>query len=163
MPAAVKDQLMEVVGTMTSCGYIALEEADKIPVVKGQKAGIVYGPLKAFPIHADLIIVWLTPRRAMLFLESVGKCRWTEASPAAVFGRPACVALSVAFEQSRPTLSLGCMGMRTFTEVSQDRLLAVIPGKKIVEFVRSLRPTLDANENMRTVYEIHKGKFAEVR
>jgi len=41
MPGAVKDQLMEVVGTMTSCGYIALEEAEKIPAVKGQKAGIV--------------------------------------------------------------------------------------------------------------------------
>lgn len=154
---------MEVVGVMTGCGCIALEEADKIPAVKGQKAGIVYGPLKAFPIHADLILVWLTPRQAMLFSESVGKCRWTEASPATVFGRPACAALSVAFEQSQPTLSLGCMGMRTFTEIRQERLLAVIPGKKIVEFVDSLRPTLDANEKMRTFYKIRKGKFAEVR
>ncbi len=107
MPSAVKDQLMDVVGTMTSCGYIALEEVQKIPTVKGQKAGIVYGPLKAFPIHADVILVWLTPRQAMLFSESVGKCRWTEAAPAAVFGRPACAALAVAFEQSQPALSLG--------------------------------------------------------
>ncbi len=55
------------------------------------------------------------------------------------------------------------MGMRTFTEISQDRLLAVIPGKKIGEFVDSLQPTLAANENMRTFYENHKGKFAQVR
>jgi uncharacterized protein (DUF169 family) len=67
----------------------------------------------------------------------------------------------VAFEQTHPTLSLGCIGMRTFTGIREDRLLAVLPGResKLQEFLDALGRTLKANETMRIHYEEHKASF----
>lgn len=160
LPDAVKQNLMDVVQTMFGCNYLSRDEPDKIPGVRKEKTGIVYGPLRDFPLAPDLILLWLTPRQAMLYSEAVGTCRWTQATPTAVFGRPACAALPVALQQSECALSLGCTGMRTFTEISEDRLLAVIPGDKAQEFLTALESTVASNETMRSFYEEHKRQFA---
>ncbi len=160
MPEAVQRELRELAQKMVGCGYIAPEEPEKLPALKKKKSGIVYGPLRDFPLEPDLILVWLTPRQAMLYAEAARTCRWTEALPTPTWGRPACAALPVTAERAQPVLSLGCMGMRTFTEVGGDRLLAVLPGEKARDFLEALRSTLEANETMRLFYEGHKAKFA---
>jgi uncharacterized protein (DUF169 family) len=160
MPQEVQEQLMGMVQMMTGCGYISPEEAAKIPSINKKKKGIIYGPLKDFPVKADLVLMWLTPRQAMLFSEASGTCRWTEDIPTAALGRPACAALPVAFGASQSTLSLGCAGMRTFTDISEDRLLAVIPEEKIEEFLGALETNFNANQTMQAFYQDHKGKFA---
>lgn len=160
MPTNVQENLMGVVQKMFGSGYLSPEETAKIPSVKKKKSGIVYGPLKDFPIEPDLILMWLTPRQAMLYSEAAGTCRWTEELPTAVFGRPSCAALAVAFEHPQSTLSLGCAGMRIFTEISEDRLLAVLRASKAQEFVKALESVAEANVTMRTFYEDHKGQFA---
>jgi len=160
MPEAVQRELMGLAQKMIGCGYIAPGEPEKIPTLKKKKSGIVYGPLRDFPMEPDLILMWLTPRPAMLYAEATGTCRWTEALPTPTWGRPACAALPGAVERGQPALSLGCLGMRTFTEVSGDRLLAVLPGEKARDFLNALRSTLEANEAMRLFYEGHKVKFA---
>ncbi len=160
MPASVQEQLMGIVQMMTGCGYISPDEAAKIPTIDKKKNGITYGPLKEFPVKPELVLMWLTPRQAMIFSESAGSCRWTEDFPTTAFGRPACAALPVASKTSQPTLSLGCMGMRTFTDISEDRLLAVLPGDELDEFVSKLQNNLNANQTMQTFYQEHKGKFA---
>jgi uncharacterized protein (DUF169 family) len=160
MPSSVQENLMQVVQKMFGAGYISPEETGKIPSVKKKKSGIVYGPLKDFPVEADLILMWLTPRQAMLYSEAAGNCRWTENLPAAVFGRPTCAALSIAFTDGQSTFSLGCAGMRIFTQISDDRILAVLPGGKAQDFVKGLEAIATANASMRIFYEEHKGKFA---
>jgi uncharacterized protein (DUF169 family) len=159
MPDSVQQQLAGVVEKMTGCGYIAAEEPERIPFVRRSKTGIVYGPLRDFPIDPDLVLMWLTPAQTMLYGEAVGMCHWTETAPKTLFGRPSCAALPMALEQSQSALSLGCMGMRTFTEISEDRLLAVLPGDKVQAFVNALDSTLMANQTMRTFYEEHKAAF----
>jgi uncharacterized protein (DUF169 family) len=156
---AVRKQLTGVVEKMTECGYLALEEADKIPSVRKRKVGIVYGPLEKFQMAPDLVLMWLNPKQAMLYAEAVGKCPWTENVPTAVFGRPACAALPLAFEGAQPTLSLGCTGMRTFTDISEDRLLAVVPGEKAGDPLEALELTVEANSTMGTFYQEHRSKF----
>ncbi|MCI0529959.1 MAG: DUF169 domain-containing protein, partial [Nitrospira sp.] len=159
MPEAVQQELMGFVQKMSGAGYIAPGEPEKIPTLKKKHIGVVYGPLKAFPLEPDLILMWLTPRQAMLYSEAMGTCRWTETAPTAVFGRPACGALPIVLEHSQPALSLGCAGMRTFTEISEDRLLAALPGKKVQDFLNTLTTTLQANETMQAFYNGHKAKF----
>lgn len=160
LPEAVQQQLMGVVEKMCGCGYLSPTEPGRMPSVQKAKTGIVYGPLKDFPLAPDLILLWLTPRQAMLLNETTGHSRWTEDPPAAVFGRPACAALPIAYHGDRPAVSLGCMGMRTFTEIHADLLLAVIPGSKVKEFAENLEAILGANETMRQFYEEHKASFA---
>jgi hypothetical protein len=49
--------------------------------------------------------------------------------------------------------------MRTFTEISQDRLLAVVPGTELEQFVASLELTMRSNAEMGAFYAQHKAQF----
>ena len=159
MPQAVQEQLGGFMGMMCDCGYVAPEEAAKIPTVGRKSRGIVYGPLQSLPVAPDLVLLWVTPRQAMLYGEAVGSSRWTGEAPTAVFGRPACAALPAALQKSAPTSSFGCMGMRTFTEISDDRMLVAIPGSALQDFVKALDAVSAANATMQTFYQGHKARF----
>lgn len=160
MSPEVHAQLMQLVGMACGCGYIAADEPAKIPTVGKRHAGIVYGPLQDFPGAPDLILLWLTPRQAMLYSEAAGTLSWTEAAPTWALGRPACSALPVALAQNRSTLSLGCMGMRTFTGIHEDRLLGVLPGKQAATLFAALPGTIAANRAMGEFYAGRKAQFA---
>jgi hypothetical protein len=47
---------MSVVEMMCGATHLSLEEAANILAVNRKKTGIVYGPLKAFPLAADLVL-----------------------------------------------------------------------------------------------------------
>jgi uncharacterized protein (DUF169 family) len=159
MPEDAQQRLMGLVTMMCENGYIAADEPAKIPTNGKPAAGIVYGPLAALPVEPDLVLLWLTPRQAMLYSEAVGSAAWTTTSPATIWGRPACAALPGALTNQQSTLSFGCTGMRTFTGVREDRLLAVLPGNQAGEFAGSLGAVLESNEKMRAYYEEHKASF----
>lgn len=155
LPGAVNEQLGGLVGMMCDCGYLSPEEAGNIPSVGRGSAGVVYGPLASFPRAPDVVLLWLTPAQAMIFGETTGSASWS--TPAAtVTGRPTCAALPLAMQNGSASLSTGCMGMRIFTEVAEDRLLAAIPAATLDEFVGALERTVAANEQMRAFYEDHK-------
>jgi uncharacterized protein (DUF169 family) len=160
MPPNVMQDLMSLVENMTGCGYIGPEEAAKIPSVPGKKSGIVYGPLAQFNEAPDLVLLWLSPRQAMIFQEAAGRCSWTETIPAGIFGRPACAALPIANQSGQATLSLGCTGMRTFTEIADDRMLGVLPGDRLEQFSRALEKAVDVNASMEEFYAGRKQQFS---
>jgi len=129
LPDPVKDELMQLVGVMVETGYMQTSEPPRIPHLDGgaPKTGVVYGPLQRFPITPEFVLLWVTPRQAMLLTESSGSCHWTTSEPAGVAGRPACAAIPLAASRQASVLSLGCTGMRTYTEIAPERALAVIP------------------------------------
>jgi uncharacterized protein (DUF169 family) len=96
----------------------------------------------------------------MVFSEAAGTCAWTAAAPTSALGRPACAVLPTALQSGTPSLSLGCAGMRTFTEISQDRLLAAIPGRALEQFAADLDRTVTANTAMLAFYAQRKAQFA---
>ncbi|MBV8819166.1 MAG: DUF169 domain-containing protein [Acidobacteriaceae bacterium] len=159
LPPEVQQNLMGFVQMMTGNGYIAADEPPNIPTVKKQSGGIVYGPLKDFPFEPDVVLCWLTPRQAMLYNEAVGQAHWTEHAPSTPLGRPACAALPTALNSAQPQLSMGCTGMRTFTDISDDRLLVVLPGAKLSELLQSLEATIESNGKMQEFYSQHKASF----
>ncbi len=120
-----------------------------------QSAGVVYGPLQDFPITPDAILLWLTPRQAMLMSEASGACSWTGATPAATLGRPACAAIPTAVARGAMATSLGCVGMRTYTEVADDQMLAVIPAGAVPQLETALSDIAVAN---RALAEFHEGE-----
>jgi uncharacterized protein (DUF169 family) len=160
MPEAVQQQLMGIVEMMCGAQYLDASEPANIPTVKREKSGIVYGPLAHFPMEPDLVLMWLNNRQAMLYNEAAGTCHWTGQIPAPIFGRPACAALPMALDASQATVSLGCLGMRTFTDMADDRLLAVLPGNKLETFCAALESAVSANEKMGAFYREHKAKFS---
>lgn len=149
------EALNESVKKMVGSSYLSPEEPPNIPTVAKDGAGIVYGPLREFPLELDAVLLWLSPSQAMLFGEAGGNVSWSESSTG-VLGRPACAAVPLAMNNLRSQLSLGCIGMRTFTEISDDRMLGVLPGAAVQSFAESLQVTSDANDLMSAHYEERK-------
>jgi uncharacterized protein (DUF169 family) len=155
LPAEVGEQLGGLVQSMCDARYLSMDEAAKIPTVGRHSAGIVYGPLHEFPLDPDLVVLWVNVAQAMLYTEAAGRAAWT-AAPMDVTGRPGCAALPRALQTGQPGMSLGCAGMRTFTEIGDDMNLAVIPGTAMEGFLDALAVTVESNSAMRSFYSAHK-------
>ena len=115
MPKEVQDQLGGLVKKMCECSYLSEDEPANIPTITEKKAGVVYGPLKDFPVPPQLILMWLKPSQAMIYNEVLGCCKWSESMDSMALGRPACAVIPTTLNKSPFGMSLGCTGMRTFT------------------------------------------------
>lgn len=160
LPAEVQEQLGGFVQSMCDAQYLDMAEVAKIPAMTKKGAGVVYGPLVDFPVEPDVVLMWLTPSQAMVFNEATGNASWTAAAPPTVSGRPGCTAIPLAMVSDEPKMALGCIGMRTFTGIADDRLLVTVPGDKLDELTATLQTTVTANAGMQSFYEAHKAQFA---
>ena len=155
LPEVVGEQLGGLVKSMCDARYLSMDEAAKIPTVGRHSTGIVYGPLHEFSLNPDLVLLWVNVAQAMLYSEAAGRAAWT-AAPMNVTGRPGCAALPRALHSNQPGMSLGCAGMRTFTEIGDDMNLAAVPGSALEEFLGALAGTVEANAAMRSFYTAQK-------
>ncbi len=144
-------ELMSLVGDMCAIDYIDEAEVANIPHFDPPAGGIVYGPLADFPLTPDAVVVWTTPRQAMLLEEALGGTHWHGAG-GSILGRPACAALPRAVAEGTATLSVGCAGMRTFTEIPDAYSLTAIPQSQLADLGQALETTLAANTQMLAAY-----------
>jgi uncharacterized protein (DUF169 family) len=167
MPEEKGAELMALIGQMAENEYFDPAEVPHVPTVATPKSGIVYGPLASFEDAPDAVLLWVTPYQSMLLQEAAGTARWGEQSGIPTFGRPSCAAIPAALQRGSATQSLGCMGMRVFTEVAQDRLLSVLPRQALEDLPAGLERIAQANQKMTQHYRgqkaIHTSKGAEVK
>jgi uncharacterized protein (DUF169 family) len=160
-------ELMALIGQMGENRYFDISEVPHVPTDPTTKSGVIYGPLAEFDEEPDAVLVWLTPYQSMLLQEATGAARWTEHAGIPTFGRPSCAAIPAALKIGGATQSLGCMGMRVFTEVAQDRMLGVLPGKLLSNLPAALERVADANQKMAQHYRgqkaIHTSKGIGVK
>ncbi len=145
---------------MCGCDYLDAAEANGVPIIAKSSQGVIYGPLHNYEYQPDLILIWLDPRQAMLFSEAKGNAAWTAEPKTHAYGRPACAALPAALNHETQSLSYGCAGMRTFTEVNNDKMLAVISYANITDFMEHLQIVIRANTAMQEFYDEHKQAFS---
>ncbi|MFI6503983.1 DUF169 domain-containing protein [Nonomuraea typhae] len=160
MPEQVQEQLGQIVTMMCGCDYIDPAEPARIPTHSGSHTGIVYGPLAEHPTAPSVVLLWLTPMQAMLCNEAGGTARWSAETLPRMTGRPGCAALPLALVDGAPVTSYGCAGMRTFTEIPDDRLLLAIPGGRLADFVAAAEASAAANQTMADFYRGHKAAVA---
>jgi uncharacterized protein (DUF169 family) len=158
LPHDIAEQLGETVQLMTGAAYVGRGEVANLPRMQRPAAGIVYGPLSEMTVPADVVLVWMTPRAAMIFAESQGDGRWDAAGASRLLGRPGCAAIPSAVETGS-ALSLGCTGMRTFTEIADSHLLGVIAAARLETVLVDLQRVSEANSTMHDVYEQRAASF----
>ncbi len=149
---AKSGELMETVGMMCDLAYLNEAEVARIPHFDPPTQGVVYGPLASFPLAPDGVLAWATPRQAMLLEEALGATHWTGGG-GSVLGRPACAALPGAAAAGAAALSVGCTGMRTFTEIPDAYTLVSIPSAQLDDLAQALDTTLAANTRMAAAYQ----------
>jgi uncharacterized protein (DUF169 family) len=142
------EQAEALVGTMASLHYFDPAEVAHLPTIKKPHKAVVYGPLNSFPIAPDLVLLMLTPYQMMIASEALGRVAWSENPQLGAFGRPACAALPRTVQLGSPTISLGCIGARTYTDLPQEEMLLIIPAAELEQATARLADLSDANQKL---------------
>src|SRR5947209_3554333 len=126
LPAERGSQLDDTLKLLVSNEYLRMEEVADIPTLAKTPAYISYGPAEAAAFPYDLILIAAKPAAAMLVYESALRAGAGNAV-ANILGRPACSLLPMVSLSGVASLSLGCMGNRTFTGLPDEELYVCIP------------------------------------
>ena len=163
IPQPVSDKAMELIGMMGKLSYLEAAEAGNVPKVDKKHSVIVYGPLKDFiEFQPDVVLLIATPFQAMLISEACGAASWGTGHESRTLGRPACAVIPASMKSNGTTISMACMGARTFADINEQEVLISIPARAMVELQSRLPVILDANVGMKKFYDEHKGNFSRV-
>jgi uncharacterized protein (DUF169 family) len=112
----------------------------------------VYAPLGDTPVDPDVMLVAGRPGQLMRLMEAV--LRAGLASEIPFLGRPTCMALPAALARG-PVASAGCIGNRVYTDLGDDELYVVIPGRDLGRLTDEAQVIAAANVSLA---EYHRGR-----
>jgi len=127
---------------MFDLGYVKPEELPQIPRLAKAPAAIVYAPLGDAPVAPDVVLFACKPSGAMLLSEAANRAGVSSGAPA--LGRPTCMALPASLQHGA-ILSLGCMGNRVYTGLSEDEMYFVLRGADLAAVADALTVITTAN------------------
>jgi uncharacterized protein (DUF169 family) len=127
---------------MFDLGYVKPEEVPQIPRLSKAPAAIVYAPLGETPVPPDVALFACKPSAAMLLNEAAARAGISSGAPA--LGRPTCMALPASLQHGA-ILSLGCMGNRVYTGLSDEEMYVVFRGKDLQAVSDALATIVSAN------------------
>ena len=140
------------IGSYTHNLPLPPERATELEQTLALMAGIGYIDMAEVPGDPDLVLLAGRPGRVMLFHEAARRAG--VAAPASLLGRPTCMALPAALATGVVT-STGCIGNRVYTDLGEDELYVVVPGKDLARIVEQAQTIAAANT---TLFEYHRGR-----
>jgi uncharacterized protein (DUF169 family) len=155
LPPERANELPDVLGVMFSLGYVRQEEVPGIPR-RGETFGVaVYAPLADAAFEPDAVLVCGNAKQMMLLAEAAQAAG--VGSGTGLMGRPTCAAIPLALSTQGAVASLGCIGNRVYTRMSDDELYFAVPGKHLAAVVDKLPGIVNAN---RELEKYHRAKTA---
>ena len=142
LPPERAAELPQTLGLMTELGYLKMEEVSGIPRLTATPGVVVYAPLGESPVDPDVVLIAGRPGRVMLLQEAA--LRAGIAAPAPLLGRPTCMALPASITQG-VIASTGCVGNRVYTDLGEDELYVMIPGKEVARVAAEAQAIASAN------------------
>lgn len=159
LPAERGSQLLETLQLMVVTEYLRMEEVPGIPTLPTTPAYIAYAPVESAGFPYDLVLIAARPASAMLIHEAALRAGAGNAL-ANTMGRPACAALPLAKNTGMTSLSLGCMGNRTYTGLAAEDMYVCIPANHWESVVAGIGQIDKANGEMRAFYLERQAQFA---
>ncbi|TMC22293.1 MAG: hypothetical protein E6J34_06825 [Chloroflexi bacterium] len=159
MPAAAQERAQTLVQIMASVQYFSPSEVAALPIVKKAHESIIYGRLDQLPIEADVVLCILNTQQAMLVAEALGQVNWLQGGQRA-FGRPTCGIIPRTMLTDETSLSFGCIGARTYLELSPAEAVLTISAQKFAELVERLQTIASANAALAPFHQQQKAQFA---
>jgi uncharacterized protein (DUF169 family) len=127
---------------MFDLGYVKPEEVPQIPRLANVPKAILYSPLSESAGEPDVVLFAVKPSGAMLLQEAANRAAVGSGGPA--LGRPTCMALPASLQHGAIT-SLGCIGNRVYTGLSEDEMYVVLRGKDLAGVAEALKVIAGAN------------------
>jgi len=159
MPADRATQLGDTLNLLVTNEYLRMEEVPGIPVLPKTPAFICYGPVETAAFPYQLVLIAAMPASAMLIYEAALRSGAGKAVAGAL-GRPACAVLPMTQNSGQTSLSLGCMGNRTFTALPADEMYVCIPGQHWQGLLSKISEISKANCDMQQFYRERVAQFA---
>lgn len=157
LPAERAGELDQMLSLMTDIGYLKTEEVPQIPRLPKTPGVVVYAPLGETPVDPDAVIFSGRPGRVMLLQEAAGRAGVGVQAP--LLGRPTCMALPAALTRG-VVASTGCIGNRVYTDLDDDELYVVVPGKDLADVAREVRTIVSANDQLLAYHRVRRQSLA---
>jgi uncharacterized protein (DUF169 family) len=159
LPKEREPELMDTLSLMVNVGYLRMEEVPGIPRLATTPAVGIYAPLAQAPVEPDAVLISGTPARLMLLHEAATRAGVgaRQASPL-LLGRPTCMAIPAALSAGVAS-SLGCVGNRVYTGITDDEFYTVIAGADLAAVIAELDTITAANA---ALTEYHQGRRASL-
>ena len=142
LPPERAAELPQTLSLMTELGYLKMEEVPGIARLPESPEVVIYAPLGDAPVDPDVVLVAGRPGRVMLLQEAA--LRAGIAAPAPLLGRPTCMALPASLAQG-VIASTGCVGNRVYTDLGEDELYVMIPGRDVARVAAEAQTIAAAN------------------
>lgn len=141
LPPDREHELMDTLGLMGQLGYIRMEEVESVPRLPMTPAVTVYAPLGDTPVDPDVVVVSGKPGGLML-LHETGLRLGRVSLP--MLGRPTCMAVPAALSHGMAS-SLGCVGNRVYTGITEDEFYTMLNGADLAPLTREIATITEAN------------------
>jgi uncharacterized protein (DUF169 family) len=156
LPENRAHELPSILGTMTSLGYLKMEDVPGIPVLPESPKNILFAPLGDTAVDPDVVLFVTTPGQLMLLEEAA--LRAGVASQLPLLARPTCMAIPAALAHGM-VASAGCVGNRVYTNLEDGELYAALPGRALELVAQELQTIASANQ---TLEQYHRGRQLEL-
>jgi uncharacterized protein (DUF169 family) len=157
LPPDRAPDLEQTLSFMTSIGYLKMEEVPGITRLATPPAVVVYAPLGETPIDPDVVIFSGQPGRVMLLQEAATRAGVPVQAP--LLGRPTCMSLPAALAHG-VIASTGCVGNRVYTDLGEDELYVIVPGRHLTAIAEAARTIAAANQTLSTYHRERRQALA---
>ena len=157
LPDAQMTELENTLNLMGELGYISMDEVPGIPTRENPFQNAVYEPLTDMMDMPDVVIISGKPRQLMLLAEASIAAE-VEIENGAM-GRPTCAIVPAVIQSGKGASSLGCIGNRVYTALSDDDFYFAFPGKHISAIIDKLAMIVNANSELEAY---HQQRQAEI-
>jgi uncharacterized protein (DUF169 family) len=143
------------VAALVQSGWVGEADFPHVPAVRDRPGSIVYGPLDALPVPADVVYLRLSPKAAMVLDDALGGVRFE--------GKPQCHVLAIAKDGGETAISVGCMLSRVRTGMSSGEMSCAIPAARLAETVEALRRNAETERTVAAYAAADAARFAGSR
>jgi uncharacterized protein (DUF169 family) len=150
----VRTDLEDALKIFGDLGYVRAEDLPQIPVLEREVRVVVYGPLAAFPVPPDVVLLFVQSGQSLILSEA---SQQLENGLPPAMGRPACAIVPQALNTGRTALSLGCCGARAYLDVlTPDMAVYAVPGRLLEDFTERVAALAKANAVLTRFHELRR-------
>jgi uncharacterized protein (DUF169 family) len=158
LPEDRAGELEATVSFMIETRYLDRAELPTIPTLDRAPAAVAYAPVTSDAFAGDVVLLATNAAQSTVIFEAALKAGVAQGA-AAGFSRPSCAVLPLSAKTQMLSLSFGCRGNRTFTDVRDDEMYLGLPAGRWGDVLDRVIEVQRSNLTMGGYYQAHSAKF----
>ena len=144
LPEERESELTSTLSLMENVGYLRMDDVPGIARLNTTPAVVIYAPLAETPVTPDVVLVAGTPAHLVRLHEAATRANVGTTQMSPLLGRPTCMAIPAALASGLSS-SLGCVGNRIYTGITDHEFYSVIRATDLASVLRELETITSAH------------------